>query len=437
MKRQGRRPGENESDGAPQREHERQRVADRDLLLDADAAERAGDLATSITKLRAHLAVAPADEAARGRLGGLLLAMNEPITAREVLAPLDRLDGSPAAVQTNRLLALLDEREGALGAAEVRWERVLADDVDDPEARAHLRALIPDAGRLRGDLTLGTLVAPEGVRLSRFRLLRELGRGASAAVYLVRDERLELPLALKVLHPQLASAARADARERFFSEARLAARLRHPGVVAIYDIDEDTRCLAMEFVSGGSLRERMRAGGRAPGGDRAGAGGAASVDPAEVLGTARSLLAALAYVHEARIVHGDLKPGNILLRRPGEIVLADFGIAQFADASPAEERPAGTPLYLAPEQFRGAPATTATDLFAAGALLWEMAQGRPARRHGDLLATHQVEPPLVERARLASLGAAGARLAAIIDGLMAVPADRRPPSARAALAALD
>ena len=141
-------------------DHASQMGPDHDLLLDAAGAERDGDLITSVAKLRAHLAAAPADDATRVHLGRLLLAMNEPITAREILTPLDRSDGSAVAVQTNRLLAALDEREGALGAAEVRWERVLADDVDDPEARAYLRALVPESGRLRGDAALGTLVAP-------------------------------------------------------------------------------------------------------------------------------------------------------------------------------------------------------------------------------------------------------------------------------------
>ena len=407
----------------------------RDLLLDGDAAERAGDLATAAAKLRAHLTLVPDDEATRVRLGRLLLTMGEPVTAREILIPLDRPDGSAPAVQANRLLALLDEREGALAAAEVRWERVLADDIDDAEARAHLRALAPDAGRLRGDLALGTLLAPEGVRLSRFRLVRELGRGATAAVYLVRDERLDLPLALKVLHPQLASASRADARERFFGEARLAARLRHPGVVAIYDIDEATRCLAMEFVPDGTLRERLRAAGRGGTVDSV-EGDATVIDAAEVLATTRSLLSALAYVHQAGIVHGDLKPGNILLRQPGEIVIADFGVAHFANAAPVGDRPAGTPLYLAPEQFRGAPPSAATDLFAVGAILWEMAEGRPARRQGDLLAAHHNPPPAIDRIRFAGLGETGTRLAALIDALMATTPGQRPESAAAALAIL-
>lgn len=399
----------------------------RDHLLDADAAERAGDLGAATVKLRAHLALVPGDGAARVRLGRLLIATGELPSAREVLGPLDRPDGSEPAVQANRMLAHLDETEGAVAAALVRWERMLADDVDDAEAHAHLRALAPEGGRPRADLAMGTLVSPEGVRVSRFRLVRELGRGATAAVYLVRDERLDLPLALKVLHPQLAATSRDDARARFFTEARLAAQLRHPGVVAIYDIDEASRCLAMEYVAGGSLRERLRSAGRG--------GATGGIDAAEILQTARSLLAALAYVHRAGVVHGDLKPGNVLLRRPTEIVLADFGVAQFAHAAINDDRPAGTPLYLAPEQFRGALPSTSTDLFAVGAILWELVQGRPARRHSDLLATHHHAPAPIEPQRLAPLGPAALRLATLIDSLLSIdPAAR--PSAPEALATI-
>jgi serine/threonine protein kinase len=167
----------------------------------------------------------------------------------------------------------------------------------------------------------------------------------------------------------------------------------------------------------------MRAVGRG-----ASAGG---IDATEVLGTARSLLAALAYVHQAGIVHGDLKPGNVLLRRPGEAVLVDFGVAQFADGPLHDDRPAGTPLYLAPEQFRGAGPSTSTDLFAVGAILWELVEGRPARRHSDLLSTHQVAFPPVNTERLAALGPSGPRLAEVIDGLMARDPAARPSSAEA------
>ncbi|MEO5766922.1 MAG: serine/threonine-protein kinase [Polyangia bacterium] len=411
-----------------------------ELLLQADLAERSGDRATAASRLRAYLAVQAQarradDGAVRMRLARLLVALAEPLSARTVLLPLDHLQDGDWAAQANRLLAVLDEGDGALTSAQVRWERALADDIDDVEAQSHLRALGPrsEPEGWPASLSVGTLAVPEGVRLSRFRMLRELGRGSSAAVYLVHDERLDLPLALKVLHPQLAATARAVARERFFAEARLAARLRHPGVVAIYDIDEEARCLAMEYIAGGTIRDRVRL---------ATSPGRSSPDASlAVLAVGRSLLEALTYVHGAGVVHGDLKPGNVLLRTPGDVVLADFGVAELANTTSgaASDRAAGTPLYLAPEQFRGAPASVATDLFAAGAILWELWHGRPARRQSDLLAGQYAAPEMVgDAAPGADIdgGAPAASLCRLIAALLRSDPSRRPPSAAAALALL-
>jgi len=399
-----------------------------DHLAEAGHAEQAGDLPAAVAHLRGHLAQHPADAPSRLRLGHLLFTLGETKAARAVLAELDHAgraevpgaaDLAELAGRANRLLALMDERDGALTAAEIRWERILATDIDDPEAQRHLRALHPGVPRGSRDLSLGTLVAPAGVRTSRFRLLRELGRGSTATVYLVRDERLDLPLALKVLHPHLAGAAREETRARFFAEARVAARLRHPGVVAIYDLDEATRSLVMEYVEGGTLRQLLRDGGGRP------------RDTALLMAFARSLLRALAYVHGAGVVHGDLKPGNLLLRSAGDVVLADFGGARLAGAAASGQ---GTPLYLAPEQFRGASPSAATDLFAAGAILWELAAGRPARQPHDLLANPDAVAPLPPDALP---DPAAASLRAVIDQLIAADPARRPAAAAAALAALD
>jgi hypothetical protein len=389
---------------------------DSDHLAEAAHAEQMGDLPAAAVHLRAHLGHFPGDAAARLRLGGLLLTLDETKAARAVLAELDESEDTELANRANRLLALMDERDGALTAAEIRWERLLATDIDDAEAQTHLRALRPGSPRGPRDLSLGTLVAPAGVRTSRFRLLRELGRGSTATVYLVRDERLDLPLALKVLHPHLAGAAREEARARFFGEARVAARLRHQGVVAIYDLDEATRSLVMEYVEGGTLRQRLREQAARP------------RDPDDLFALARSLLRALAYVHAAGVVHGDLKPGNLLLRSPRDVVLADFGGARLAGAAGTGQ---GTPLYLAPEQFRGAAPSPATDLFAAGAILWELAAGRPARQPHDLLANPDALSPLPEDALPAA-----SPLRAVIETLTAGDPTHRAQQADSALALL-
>lgn len=403
-----------------------------DQMAEADRAEQAGDLTAATAALRRHLAASPADAGARLRYARLLMACGERAAARHELDVLDRPDAIAEGVSAdaNRLLAELDEGEGAVARAALRWERLLALDIDDPQARAHLRRLRSDEIQAPAEGAAGTLVSPDGVEILRYRLLRELGRGGTSAVYLARDEVLDIPIALKVLHPQLAGPARSDARRRFFAEARLAAALRHPGVIAIYDLDEGARTLSMEYVPGGTLRARLR---------QAGAADKPGFDAGEILATARSLLEALAYVHARGIAHGDLKPSNLLLRRPGDVVIADFGIAQLIGAAGGElgaEAPAGTPLYLAPEQFSGAPASPATDLYAAGAILWEMLMGRPLRDQGALVAGSLHDAAPVSAPVIARLGAAGATLAALTAALTRRLASERVASAQDALARL-
>jgi hypothetical protein len=401
-----------------------------------------------VARLRLHLDRAPDDGPAQLRLAHALLRLGEVESARLTVESLegrggDALDGDrDTRIELNRLLAHLDERAGARALAAIRWEMLLADDIDDAEAWSHLqriRAHAPVAAI--AELPISTLASPEGVTTSRYRLIRELGRGATATVYLVRDEPLDLPLALKVLHPHLAAATRAGARARFFAEARLAARLRHPGVVAIYDIDEQSRSLAMEYVAGGTLRERLRRGHRP--------------SSAEAWAMTRGLLETLAFVHAAGVVHGDLKPGNLLCRTHTDLVLADFGAAEIgwpgrsaSAASPgdsagggattsgrADDEPAGTPLYLAPELFRGDAPGPRTDLFAAGLVVWELVTGRSARRPGQLLAGGATAPiaplPLDGWTGDARRGAA---LAALVAALTAARPEARPASGAEALA---
>lgn len=385
-------------------------MIERTPLAEADRAELAGDPIAAALALRRHLQENADDHPARLRLARLLIAAGERAPAREALARLETTE-RPGTLglwrDVERALATLDEAEGALAGAAARWERLLADDIDDAQARAHLGRLRPaPLSALRPD-TNATLVSPEGVETLRYRLVREIGRGATATVYLARDEALDLSVALKILHPQLA----AGPLGRFLAGARLLARLRHPGLVAVYDIDETARALAMEWIAGGTLRARLAAHPE-------------GLPAAEVAATGRALLDALRFLHGRGVVHGDLKPSNLLLRAPGEVVLADFGGAARVDRPVATTRigeAGGTPLYLAPEQFQGAASSEATDLYAAGAILWEAATGRPLRSPGDLL-----------RARPAS-GASDGRTPDADAGLRA----RVPAAAETILALLD
>ena len=330
-----------------------------------------------------HLDQNPGDQNARLALARQLAAQGEAAAARSLLTALEGTSGAPGR-QATAQLAVLDEEEGLLQAAAERWQRLLADDIDDPEASARLVRL---RRRLGGAALLAsnpvgatpTLIQPEGISLSRYEVVREIGRGTTSTVYLARDRSLGIELALKVFHPP---ARLSEACQRFFAEARLVAGLRHPGVVAIYDIDEAARTLVMEYLAGGSLRDRLA---RAR---------PAALPCDETMALARSLLSTLAYLHAAGAIHGDITPRNILFRSPGEPVLADFGSARLLGADSASELAGGTPIYLAPEQLRGAASSPLTDLFAVGAILWEALAGRPMRQHADLLAGRLDSPPL-------------------------------------------
>jgi hypothetical protein len=354
--------------------------------------------------------------AARGELGA----------SREVLAPLEQ-EALPWRAEALLRLALLDEQEGRPADAGRRWERILADDIDHDRAWVHLGRLRVLQERTPGAATPGlTMVAPTlesaaGVDIGRFEIMRELGRGSSATVYLARDRLLGLELALKVLHP---SAGMGEQDRGFFHEARAVAGLRHPGVVAIYDVDEPARTLVMEYIPGGTVRDRLRA--------RAGVEATPRGLPAdEVAAMAARLLETLIYVHDRGVVHGDITPRNVLLRAPGQPVLVDFGIARLDDAQAAMDAPAGTPLYLAPEQLRGAVASERTDLYALGALLWEALVGRPLRARADLVAGQSESRPLPAEL-LPALGGPGGPLPRLIAALTAAAPELRPAGAREA-----
>jgi tRNA A-37 threonylcarbamoyl transferase component Bud32 len=382
------------------------------LLEEAERAQRTGDFAAAAVALRSHLDAHPEDDRGRLRFAAVLIALGEGGRARALLAPLEaRPEDEAIRREAVRRLAELDEAEGAVLAATERWEKILADDIDDPQARTHLALLRP----VRSDAEIDasqTLVSPAGVETLRFRLLREIGRGATATVYLARDEALSLDVALKVLHPQFSAQGRSESLRRFFADARVVAGVRHPGVVAIYDVDEAARAVAMEWIAGGTLRQRLR---EHP----------AGLPTAELHATARSLLGAVRHVHDAGIVHGDLKPSNLLLRTPGDVVMADFGAAELTGGPRASTGTAGTPLYFAPEQFHGATSSAAADLYAVGAILWEAATGRPLRSHADLMRGVAINAPLPVEGRATIEAAHGPGLLRLLVLLLGdVPARR-------------
>lgn len=203
----------------------------------------------------------------------------------------------------------------------------------------------------------------------RYRILRKLGSGGMANVYLAEDEELGRRVAIKILNDRYANDELFI--ERFRREAKSAAGLSHPNIVSIYDRGEaeGTYYIAMEVIEGRSLKELIMTRGALP------------VDTA--IGHAKQLLEALRFAHRHGIIHRDIKPHNVLLsadqqvKNEPRLKVTDFGIARHGASQMTEAGSImGTAQYLSPEQARGAPVTAASDLYSAGVVLYEMLTGK-------------------------------------------------------------
>ena len=245
------------------------------------------------------------------------------------------------------------------------------------------------------DTTVGTPVSsgtdPLVGRLldGRYRLDATIARGGMATVYAATDLRLDRPVAVKVMRPALAEDA--DFVERFAREARAAARLSSPEVVAVHDQGTDaatgTAYLVMEHVRGRTLRDVVTERGPLP--------------PARALDLVEPVLRALAAAHAAGLVHRDVKPENVLLADDGRVKVADFGLARAIESSNLTSTTGlliGTVAYLAPEQVEHGRSDTRTDVYAAGILLFELLTGTPPYSSDSPLAVayrhvHEDVPP--------------------------------------------
>jgi tetratricopeptide (TPR) repeat protein/tRNA A-37 threonylcarbamoyl transferase component Bud32 len=225
-----------------------------------------------------------------------------------------------------------------------------------------------------------------GQQLGHYHLQRLLGRGAFAEVYLAHHRYLEVPAAIKVLQVSMDQ----EAQQQFQREARTLARLQHPHIVRVLDfgIEDETPYLVLEYVQGGTLRTRHPKGSR--------------LSLAQITSYVHQIAPALDYAHQQQVIHRDIKPENLLVSTSGEVLLSDFGIAVVHRtlSSLATQPPAGTPLYMAPEQIQGHPCA-ASDQYALGVLVYEWLVGEPPFR-GSLFEVysqhlHQPPPSLRER----------------------------------------
>ena len=269
------------------------------------------------------------------------------------------------------------------------------------------------------------------VLADRYEVGRALGQGGMACVYLARDTKHGRDVAIKVIRPELSASL---AHERFLREIEIAARLRHPNIVPLYDSGEVDGKLyfVMPYEEGRSLGERLARDGALP--------------LAEGLNVLRDVGRALAYAHEHGVVHRDVKPDNVMLSS-GAAVVTDFGIAKavtaaLTDASGSTITQAGssvgTPAYVAPEQATGDPSTDhRADIYSFGCLAYAVLTGHPPF-HGQsshqLIAAHLTAVPPPVSALRPEIPAA---VASLVARCLEKAPDARPQSARAVLGALD
>ena len=206
-------------------------------------------------------------------------------------------------------------------------------------------------------------IEPDTLIDGRYRIVRKLGSGGMADVYMAEDQQLGRRVALKVLHRRFAEDEQFV--ERFRREASSAAGLSHPNVVAIFDRGEwdGTYYISMELVEGRTLKEIVREKGPAP--------------PEAAVDLTLQILRAARYAHKHGVVHRDIKPHNVLIDQDGRVRVTDFGIARAGTSDITETGSVmGTAQYLSPEQAQGRPVDERADLYAIGIVLYELLTGQ-------------------------------------------------------------
>ena len=255
---------------------------------------------------------------------------------------------------------------------------------------------------------------------NRYAIERRVARGGMATVYEAMDQRLERPVAIKIMHPHLAEDE--DFTRRFIQEARQAARLAHPNIVNVFDQGQDGAItfIVMEYLPGITLRELLNDFG--------------ALTPAQTLDIVKAVLYGLDAAHSAGIVHRDLKPENVLLADDGRIKIADFGLARAASHNTATSQALlGTIAYLSPELISRGIADVRSDIYALGIMMFEMLTGQQPYQ-GDQAVTiaYQHANDIVP-----TPSSKNAAIPAQFDEIVAWCSERspddRPPHARALL----
>ncbi len=197
----------------------------------------------------------------------------------------------------------------------------------------------------------------EGKIVAHFRIIREIGRGGMGVVYLAHDQKLNRKVAIKFIKKEYSN------REALLKEAQLASQINHPGVVTIFEVIDTSEGLGivMEYVEGESLANFLRTH---------------RVNFPFALRLAKQLIKILAYAHQNNLIHGDLKPANIIITPEGQLKLLDFGLSRLLSVQEDGAAFSGTFPYVSPEQIIGSPPTEQTDIYALGLILFQLFTGR-------------------------------------------------------------
>lgn len=327
-------------------------------------------------------------QVARTRLGKLLLQQGQPDEALEVLSECPPSEDT-LALQYD--IAIQQERKRQYDKACATYRQILDQKRKYRDADKRLAALenLHSEGTTAaagGFDSTRTLLLPEQSvsrpTLGRYEIEREIGRGAMGVVYLGKDPKIARTVAIKTLSYQAFDDNELrDLKARFFREAEAAGRLSHPAIVTVYDVGEeaDLAFIAMDYARGRPLSEFGKPGRLLP--------------LATVLDIVARVADALDYAHRQKIIHRDIKPGNIIFNPDnGEIKITDFGIAKISDDSRTRTgNVMGSPLYMSPEQLKGQKVTGASDTYSLGITLYKLVSGETPYQ-GDTLAnlTYQI-----------------------------------------------
>ncbi len=323
--------------------------------------------------------------------------------------------GRPHGKIADRAIGLLDS-----SASTIRIDDDTADRID---RQFSLRLATGSGG---GHIVLAKvaseLPAQEGQVIGNYRIVRLLGTGGMGVVFLAEHVSLGRKAVVKFVQERLSQADEYTAR--FFSEAKIAASIRHPGIVDVFDYGQDERgrgYIIMEFLDGESLRTRLAR--------------ESPLSPDLAIALTTQIASAVGAAHEAGVIHRDLKPDNIFLVEDREsphrvrAKVLDFGLAK--SAAPTEKQLThsgnfvGTPLYIAPEQARGKTVDARADIYSLGCILFEMVCGRPPfddETVGDLIIAHASSPPPTPRSLVPTLAPALERT--ILRALAKAPDER-------------